>query len=329
MLIMTPLGEDLTTDVHVLPAAMLGASASEAVLKYVNTTKAPTASIVFKVTTYGTRAPKVATFSSRGPNLVGPDVIKPDITAPGVDILAAWPAETGPSTLKSDKRRVLFNIISGTSMSCPHVSGIAALIKSKHKDWSRAAIKSALMTTAYTMDNRGEHLAFGDMASPFAFGSGHVDPTKAFNPGLIYDITAEDYLLYLCSLKYNKPQISLFEEGFECPKKATMQPGDLNYPSFAVNFKLKAQNVTFTYRRTLTNVGIPGSTYKVSVDAPEGVSVMVMPEVLSFKKLNEKLSYKVSFTGQSRETTVAISAGSLLWLSGNYGVRSAIAVTWL
>ncbi|KAE8723315.1 Subtilisin-like protease SBT1.1 [Hibiscus syriacus] len=183
MLIMTPQGEDPSTDTHVLPVAMLGALASEAVLMYVNTTKGPIASIVFKTTTYGNCAPKVATFSSRGPNSVGPDVIKPDVTAPGVNILAAWPAETSPSRVQSDNRRVLFNIISGTSMSCPHVSGIAALIKSKHKDWSPAAIKSALMTTAYTMDNRGEpieDLAFGSMASPFAFGSGHVDPHQSF-----------------------------------------------------------------------------------------------------------------------------------------------------
>ncbi|XVF33425.1 hypothetical protein REPUB_Repub17cG0167900 [Reevesia pubescens] len=303
MIIVSIVGEDLSTEVHILPATLLGASASKSIKKYVNSTKAPTASIAFKGTTYGDRAPKVAVFSSRGPNLVGPDVIKPDVTAPGVDILAAWPAETSPSGLKSDKRRVLFNMISGTSMACPHVSGIAALLKSKHKNWSPSAIKSALMTTAYTIDNRGKpivDLALYGSATPFGLGSGHVDPVKASNPGLIYDITVEDYIFYLCSLKYSASQISMFEQGFRCPKKPTMQPGDLNYPSFAVNFKGKAQNITVSYERTVKNVGISRSTYKVSVEEPKEVSVIVKPNILRFKKLGETLSYKVSFVGQNK-----------------------------
>ncbi|XP_017969733.1 PREDICTED: subtilisin-like protease SBT1.1 [Theobroma cacao] len=325
-------GEELLADSHVLPATSLGASAGNALKKYMNSTKSPTASIAFKGTTYGNRAPIAAALSSRGPNLVGLDVIKPDVTAPGVNILAAWPAITSPNELKSDKRRVLFNIVTGTSMSCPHVSGIAALLKSRHKDWSPAAIKSALMTTSYVTDNKGSPIldvAFSSSATPFALGSGHVDPERASDPGLIYDISPKDYIYYLCSLKYNASQISLFVDNFTCPKHAIMQPGDLNYPSFAVNFKSSAaENVT--YKRTVTNVGTPKSTYKVLVEEPKGVSVIVKPKILTFKMLGEKLSYKVTFIGLKRTKPVAASSfGSLVWVSGKYRVRSPIAASWM
>lgn len=73
--------------------------------------------------------------------------MQPDLTAPGVDILAAWSEATTVTGEKGDTRVVPYNIISGTSMSCPHASGAAAYVKSFHPTWSPAAIKSALMTT--------------------------------------------------------------------------------------------------------------------------------------------------------------------------------------
>lgn len=72
---------------------------------------------------------------------------QPDIAAPGVDILAAWPPISPVSRVKGDSRSVNYNIISGTSMACPHVTAVAAYIKSFHPTWSPAAIRSALMTT--------------------------------------------------------------------------------------------------------------------------------------------------------------------------------------
>ncbi|KAL0540102.1 hypothetical protein IC582_024331 [Cucumis melo] len=329
-------GEDLLADSHVLPATSVGVSAGKSILNYIASSKRQAkASIVFKGTKYGSRAPRVAAFSSRGPSFYKPYVIKPDITAPGVNILAAWPPIASPSELESDKRRVLFNIISGTSMSCPHVSGLAALLKSVHKDWSPAAIKSALMTTAYVTDNKNHLIsdvgrASGGPADPFAFGSGHVDPEKASDPGLVYDIAPQDYITYLCSLKYNSTQIALVSRGkFTCSSKRTFfQPGDLNYPSFSV-FMKKGKNVNSTFKRTVTNVGIPRSDYTVRIYNPKGIRIIVKPEKLSFVKLGEKLSYKVSFVALGKRKSLDdFSFGSLVWHSGTYVVRSPIAVTW-
>lgn len=88
-------------------------------------------------------------------------------------------------------------MISGTSMAAPHIAGIAALVKQKHPNWSPAAIKSALMTTSTTMDRGGRPLKaqqFSETeamklvtATPFDYGSGHVNPRAALDPGLIFD----------------------------------------------------------------------------------------------------------------------------------------------
>jgi subtilisin family serine protease len=74
-------------------------------------------------------------FSSRGPNRASPGILKPDITEPGMNILAAWvPSEMHPEF--ADDVSLPFLVESGTSMSTPHLSGIAAVIKSLHPSWS-------------------------------------------------------------------------------------------------------------------------------------------------------------------------------------------------
>lgn len=82
-------------------------------------------------------------------------------------------------------------------MAAPHVAGIAALVKQRHPKWSPAAIKSALMTTAMTLDRaerplRAQQYSGSETmtlvaATPFDYGSGHVHPREALDPGLIFD----------------------------------------------------------------------------------------------------------------------------------------------
>lgn len=72
---------------------------------------------------------------------------QPDITAPGVNIIAAYSEGTSPTGEDFDKRTAAFNIDSGTSMSCPHISGVVGLLKTLYPKWSPAAIRSAIMTT--------------------------------------------------------------------------------------------------------------------------------------------------------------------------------------
>ncbi|GLT84481.1 hypothetical protein SLE2022_027070 [Rubroshorea leprosula] len=328
-------GEEQIAYAYLSPAITVGATAGKAIKKYISSNEKATASITFNGTVYGNRAPAMAAFSSRGPSEIGPQVIKPDITAPGVNILAAWPPLNSPTSADEDKRSVPFNIVSGTSMSCPHVSGIAALIKSVRTNWSPAAIKSALMTTAYTLDNTKNPIvdvATSSSATPFAFGSGHVNPEIASDPGLIYNITEVDYLNHLCSLGYTSAQITLFSgsgSNFSCPR-TRIPLGDLNYPSFAVNFTGKVQNKAMTFKRTVTNVGVPGSSYTVKVQEPKDASVTVKPTVLNFKKLGEELSYTVSVVGNRGKTSggSSYSFGALVWVYGKYTVGSPIAVSW-
>ncbi|GFP80262.1 co(2)-response secreted protease [Phtheirospermum japonicum] len=120
---------------------------------YINSTSNPLATILPTITVLNHMpAPVAAVFSSRGPINGIQNLLKPDIAAPGVDILGAW-RFNDTSLANPGKEPPLFNINSGTSMSCPHVSGLAAMVKSWHPTWSPSAIKSAIMTTAIHTNN--------------------------------------------------------------------------------------------------------------------------------------------------------------------------------
>ncbi|KAL3645619.1 hypothetical protein CASFOL_010799 [Castilleja foliolosa] len=320
-----PDGYSTLVDAHVLPATHLSHVDGEKIKAYINSTSNPMATIIFKGTMIGDkRAPVVASFSSRGPNSESPGILKPDIIGPGSSILAAWNESIDKNG--NGKAVANFNIISGTSMACPHLSGVAALIKSAHTDWSPAMIKSAIMTTA-AQTNLNDGLILDERYLPaniFGIGAGHVNPSRALDPGLVYDVKIQDYVSYLCSI-YNAIQVrAIVGKKIDCrrSKYRGVPEAQLNYPSFAVRLGHNSQE----YSRTVTNVGDAKSTYYVRIGSVPGVNVTVKPTVLNFCKKNQKKTYKICFSRQEFITYGSYVQGSIAWVSAKHIVRIPVSV---
>lgn len=215
-------------------------------------------------------------------------------------------------------------------MSCPHLSGVAALLKAAHPDWSPSAIKSALMTTAYVVDNTKSPLhdaADGRLSTPWAHGSGHVNPQKAISPGLVYDASTEDYVAFLCSLGYTIEHVKAIVKrpNITCTRKFNT-PGELNYPSFSVLF---GDQRVVRYTRELTNVGPARSLYNVTVDGPSTVGISVRPKRLLFRTVGEKKRYTVTFVAKNGDQKMGGAAfGSIVWGNAQHQVRSPVAFSW-
>jgi subtilisin family serine protease len=263
----------------------------------------------------------MAYFSSRGPvgSPASADIIKPDVTAPGVQILAANSPAPG-----FDAPGQLFQAIQGTSMSGPHAAGLFALLKQAHPDWSPAAAKSAMMTTARQDVFKEDQVTPAD---PFDMGAGHVDPSgptsapnSMFNPGIVYDAGFLDYLGFLCDAApevFANPAATC---GFLDSNGIPTSTENLNYPSIG------ASEVpgTLTVQRTVTNVS--GSTLNLTavVEEPNGYDVTVTPANLTIAA-GDSASFEVTFDNVSGPVG-EWRFGSLTWEGDGYAARSPIAV---
>lgn len=70
-------GEEIPADPHVLPATALGSTGAIKILNYINSTQNPTATILPARTVLNYKpAPFMATFTSRGPNIIEPNILK-------------------------------------------------------------------------------------------------------------------------------------------------------------------------------------------------------------------------------------------------------------
>jgi subtilisin family serine protease len=161
----------------------------------------------------------VASFSSAGPTPISLR-LKPDVTAPGSDVLSSVPDG--------------WERFSGTSMATPHVSGLAALLLQRHRDWGPDEIKSAIVATAHPLGS-------GATSAPTRIGAGLVDPVAADRPLLWTNPTSVSFGL--------------------------LDPGQLATAEVEID---DADNGAGEWRVTVVSKGLPRNTV---VDAPHTVTV--------------------------------------------------------
>ncbi len=251
----------------------------------------------------------MASFSSRGQGPVL-DILKPDVTAPGVNIIAGFTPDAVNATQGEN-----FAYLSGTSMSTPHIAGSAALLLQANPDWSPSALKSSLMTTA----RQNLTLADGETAAnPFDFGAGHIVPNDAVDPGLVYDVSDDEFDAFACGIA--SPAVSparcteLSEGGFSFAGE------DLNQPSIAIAHLAGQQTV----RRHVTNVSDESGTYTAEIVAPSGVAVSVVPSSITLAP-GATTSFDVTFIFESGALDLW-RFGSLTWTSNDRDVYSTLAI---
>ena len=292
-----------------IPAVMMGSADGNLLLDEINNNE--TVEVVLDkgfFLTVDDTGNVMGVFSSRGPGWV-PDILKPDVTAPGINILSGHTPDA-IATAPGES----FQFLSGTSMSTPHVAGVAALLKQAHPDWSPAAIKSSLMTTAR------QDVAMHDESDilPFDYGSGHIVPNSANDPGLVYDITDDEYDAFSCAI--GSPDITQQRCDDLVAMGVSIEPSDMNQPNISVADLTSARTVT----RRVTNVTDSTETYNVEIETPPGVAVQVVPPALTVAA-GQTAEYDVtlSFSGGQQD---AYRFGALNWVSGDHSVRSVLNV---
>ena len=303
--------QEFDADFHFVPTDHINNTNGLAIKSYIASAPgSATASLTPVAGAPTPEAPVVAGFSSRGPSLFnGGDLGKPDIMAPGVDMVAAVSPEHHSGNLWDSE--------SGTSMATPHIAGIAALLLSKHPDWSPMEVKSAMMTTASPFDNKGNPIP----GTPFDMGSGQVNPGPAFDPGLVYNSGVVDWVKYSCGRG-----VHLFSGTTDlCTVFPAIPANQLNYPSIAAGALPGTQTIT----RTVTDVSsLPANRadhYTAHVTSPDGYDVSVSPSQFDIRG-GQSVTYTVTIT----RTTAPLNVyrfGQLVWTDGSgHSVRSPISI---
>ena len=293
-----------------IPAVMIGPADGEQLVDGILAGDEPVVRLAWGLLVERRHDPDlIADFSSRGPALSEPNFVKPDVSAPGVNILAG----STPDKINGT-RGEYYQYLSGTSMAGPMVTGVAALLREAHPEWSPGTLKSALMSTAYA----GQTTEDGEfLANPFDTGTGHVDANLAIDPGLVIDTLHEDFLAWLCGTGKPLPVPAdcdaLAAAGYSSASE------QLNLPSIGISELIPGDVVS----RTVTNIG-PATTYTAAIDQPPGVIVTVDPPALTLAT-GQSAEFHLSFEVDDAPVEIW-EFGNVNWSDETHSVNFPIAV---
>lgn len=150
------------------------------------------------------------------------------------------------------------------------------------------------------------------------------------HPGLIYDLSTDSYISFLCKEGYNSTSLSLLIGGKQNHKCSDYKPAlgtdGLNYPTMHIQLNNPQSRISAVFYRTVTNVGYGKTVYKAKVNSPSGLSVKVSPDTLAFTKSHQELSFKVEVKGRPMQNDTQILSALLEWSDSKHSVKSHILI---
>lgn len=282
MVLVNTVADSVEPDVHAVPTVHLDVDDAAALEAYVRAAGSDATASLDPTASEDVQVPSVAPFSARGPLPAG-SLLKPDLTAPGVAVVGAVAPTSSAGRL--------WDLRSGTSVSAPHVAGLAAFLRSVHPTWSPARLKSAMMTTADDLEGA---------AGPFAAGAGHVDPEGFLDPGIVLDAQPAQWRRFLAG---------------------DLRAQDLNLPSVAVGRLVGSTTLV----RRITNVGGTRETYTASVTGLDGVAVSVRPRTVTLRP-GQTRSVRLRLVATRSAPVRDFTRGRLTWTGLTHQARIPVVV---
>ena len=260
----------------------------------------------------------IASFSSRGPSHCegeGSLKIKPEVSAPGVSVRSCVPGNG-------------YDLLSGTSMAAPHVSGSVLLLKEAFPYLGGKEIKLALYHSCTDLGDEGEDNVFGmgiinvHAAYEYLIAQGHVP----VNPKVAHDAIVLDvhHATMGCNEEVN-PFIQVENAGTD-----TIVSMVITYGADAVVSHYNWEGVLGTGERTyiqLPGFALPSgfTVVSVSVDSINGS--------MDNKPLNNKKILPLSVTDRENlavefEWAQNICAKSSIVLTSPLGAKGDHETNW-